>query len=203
MRKLAQGESAVLNVTQEARHRVFVGLGWDPAENISLIDRAKAMAGGKKIHHDLDLACYIFDRDGRYISHVSADSAHAADQTGQIYHSGDNVEGLGDGDDEQISVELKDLDPVISNIIFKASIKSGHSFKEVRDPEIHISDGYTGHSFLHQPLSGVAGNDKNAFVFIRLYKTPENQWKIQNIAQFLDQAETTEWSEILKPYTRL
>lgn len=203
MSKLAKGQSTKLNVTQEARHRVFVGLGWDPVERVSLIDKAKAIASGKETHHDLDLSCYIFDRDGRYISHVAAQDGKNADQTGHIYHSGDNIEGLGDGDDEQISVELKDLDPAIANIIFKASIKSGHSFAEVKDPEIHISDGYTGRQFLHQMLSDTPENDRNAFVFVRLHKTPEGQWMMQYIGEFLDQAGRTDWPEILKPFTRL
>ena len=122
MPSIQKGEKGPLNVTKEARHRVFVGLGWDPNEETGLIDKAKALVKGQELHHDLDLSAYVFDADARMISHICAESGRHTDQTGKIYHSGDNIEGLGDGDDEQISVELKDLDPLIAHIIFTASI---------------------------------------------------------------------------------
>jgi stress response protein SCP2 len=203
MARLKPGDTAPLNVTQQARHRVFVGLGWEPAENGGLLGRASALLRGRSPHHDLDLSCYIYDRDGRYIGHVAAGEGRVADQTGRIYHSGDNIEGLGDGDDEQISAELKDLDPAIANIIFKASIKSGHSFAEVRDPEIHISDGYTGHTFLHQTLGDAPGNTAGAYIFIRLFRTPDGQWRMHNIATFMDNQPAEAWPDALKPFCRL
>ena len=55
-----------LNVTQEGHHRIFVGLGWDPNENVGLKDKALGALGLKDTHHDLDLSCYIYDANKRY-----------------------------------------------------------------------------------------------------------------------------------------
>ena len=70
MPHIKKGETAPLHVTQEGTHRIFVGLGWDPNDDIGLKDKALNTLGLKNLHHDLDLSCFIYDRDGRYISHV-------------------------------------------------------------------------------------------------------------------------------------
>ncbi len=203
MSKLAKGESIPLNYSPQASHRIFAGLGWDPVGNPGVIGKLRSAISGQKNYHDLDLACYIYDAHGAYISHVSTERGREKDQTGKIYHSGDNVEGLGEGDDEQISVELKDLDPVIGNIIFKASIKSGHRFCDVSEPEIHVSDGYTGRSLLHQNLKELPRNKQNSFIFARLFKLPDGPWMLENISEFRRQAPAQDWPEILRHFTRI
>ena len=199
MVRITKGQTVPLNVTQEARRRIFVGLGWDPNESISIKDRAMGALGLQHNHHDLDLSCYIYDANKRYISHVSTEDGRQTDQTGKIYHSGDNVEGIGEGDDEQISVELKDLDPAIQAIIFKASIKSGHSFDEITAPEIRLVDGYSNHDFLHVPINQ-PHNDKPAFIFASLIKTPDNQWNVRHIGEFVDGPDDGNWAEYLKTF---
>lgn len=203
MTKLAKGESIPLNYSPQASHRIFAGLGWDPLGTPGVIGKLREAISGQAIQHDLDLACYIYDQHGHYISHVSTERGRETDQTGKIYHSGDNTGGVGDGDDEQISVELKDLDPVIGNIVFKASIKSGHRFRDVQGPEIHISDGYTGRQFLHQALGTMPGNKQNSFIFARIYKATDGSWMLQNISEFRRQAPAQDWPEILRHFTRI
>lgn len=198
MSKIKKGETAPLNVTKEARHRVFVGLGWDPNENFGIIDEAKALMGGKPVHHDLDLSCYIYDSSKGFMECVSTETDHHIDKSGQIYHSGDNEEGIGDGDDEQISVELKDLPPGIHYIVFIATVKSGHVFGEVDSPEIRLADGYSDHDFLKTPLSPEEGREKSAFVFARITRTGDDEWSTHNISEYTDIAEN--WAEFLKQY---
>lgn len=200
MVRIAKGDKVPLNVTQQARHRILVGLGWDPNENIGLMDNIQEKLGLKHNHHDLDLSCYIYGAEKRYISHVSTEDGRETDQTGKIYHSGDNVEGVGDGDDEQISVELKDLDEAIQAIVFKASIKSGQTFDQVTDPEIRLADGYSDHNFLHLSLLHQPGNNSSAFAFVCLYRNAEGQWMVCHIGEFLDLPAGGQWADVLKAY---
>ena len=174
-----------LNVTQEAQHRVFVGLGWDPNEDIGLLDKAREALGGKETHHDLDLSCYTLDQDGTLLDSITA--INAATESGKIYHSGDNVEGLGDGDDEQISVELKDLDENIHHIVFAVTIKTGHVFGDVALPEVRLGDGYTNREFLKTSLLE-NGEDQSAYIFVRLFKDADS-WHMHNIDTFVDPQE--------------
>lgn len=199
--RIPKGQTVPLNVTQKSSHRVFVGLGWDPNEDISMKDKALGALGLKDTHHDLDLSCYIYDQNKRYITHISHETGHEADQTGKIYHSGDNVEGVGDGDDEQISIELKGLDPAIDAIVFKASIKTDNVFKDVTDPEIRIADGYSDHNFLHVSLKE---GDTAVFVFACLKRSTHDDnpdaWTIHHIGEFIKKTKDSDWPEILKTY---
>ncbi|MAI61622.1 MAG: hypothetical protein CBB87_03935 [Micavibrio sp. TMED27] len=187
MSQLKKGQSKPLNVTQESRQRFFVGLGWDPHDDISLFDLAKAMICGTDLEHDLDLACYAYDELGRSICRVCAVSGFHTDQTGKIYHSGDNVEGIGDGDDEQISVELKDLDEAIHSLIFVASIKSGHVFNEIEHAVIRIVDAYSNHTLLSHSFSQCeAALSQDCYVFIQVERAADTDkgWVLKLIDEY-------------------
>ncbi|MBX2833672.1 MAG: tellurium resistance TerZ family protein [Micavibrio sp.] len=199
MPKMEAGQTVPLNVTRESQWRVLCGLGWDPVEG-TIIDKAKAFAQGKSSHHDLDLSCYLYDAQGRCIGEVSAAEGRLTDQTGKIYHSGDNIEGVGDGDDEQISVELKDLDTVIHSIIFVASIKSGHSFDEINSPEVRLADGYSGHNFMYEALNGDNGVGKNRYIFARLFKDALGIWMIDFINTYETAEDGDDLSALLKKH---
>ncbi|MCB1651581.1 MAG: TerD family protein [Alphaproteobacteria bacterium] len=201
MSKFEKGAPFRLNVTQKASWRIFAGLGWDPNEAAGLVDKAKALIGGKSVEHDLDLSCYIYDADKRHINTVTSSPGHMhIDQTGKIYHSGDNVAGVGDGDDEQISVELKDLDPVIHSLLFAVSIKSGHVFGEIKMPEIHLSDGYTGRRFLHAPLDKPEYASQSSFVFACLYRGEDEGWMLRFIGEAGVMGKDAEMAQRFKSY---
>lgn len=195
-----KGETKPLNVTKEAQHRVVIGLGWDPADRPKLMDKIGAMATRKPMHHDLDLSCFIFDVDKKLIGKVSADGDFAIDESGKIYHSGDNVEGLGDGDDEEISVELKDIPGHIKYIIFTAHISTGQSFGSVNSPEMRIYDAYTGHNFLHHDLGDEAGKDKGTFAFVTLQRSAADDWSLRYIGEYPITKDEKDWEAALQSY---
>lgn len=189
-----------LNVTKQSRERIFVGLGWDPNE--SEASGLAALLHKLKKHHDLDLSCYFYNKKKEPIGFVSADSKYHANASGTIYHSGDNEEGIGDGDDEQISVELKTLPDDIHHLIFKASIKSGHSFDEINSPEIRLCDGYTNRCFLNARLDqkhDATGKKHDAFVFAQL-KRIDSGWAYRDISIFLQNTDPVTWQGILQDY---
>ena len=196
---MSMGKDALLNVSQQGQHRIFVGLGWDPNVPPPLKDKVGSLVGTRSIHHDLDLSCYFFNKDLACLGYVSADSNFSSNESGSIYHSGDNVAGVGDGDDEQVSVELKKLPPNIHSLVFKASIKSGHTFGEVAMPEIRICDGYTERCFAQAALH--KGGKHDAFVFVRVYRGPENDgWMLSEITDFRSNLAPKDWKEVLAEY---
>lgn len=184
-----------LNYTKEANHRVFVGLSWDPKDRVSFLDELGALIKGQPTHHDLDLGCAYFDAHKQLLGIVNADPDHASDESGKIYHSGDNVAGQGDGDDEEISVELKDLNPNIHHVIFFTSIKTGQTYDQVTAPEIHLADAYSGRDFLHVDLKTAPDNTKSAFIFAQIYREQED-WMLMPIEKFADLEE--DWVSVLR-----
>ena len=199
MARLTKGQHITLNVTQEARHRIFVGLGWDPNFRQTLLGSIREMLGGKKTWHDLNLACFLYDDNKNYIESISQDPDNAADEAIHVYHSGDSREGVGDGDDEQISVELKNLAPSVRHVIFVASIKSGHTFKDIEAPEIRIGDGYSNHIFFETDIDREAGKNKSVFVFVHIYRH-EGGWRLHNISEFLKAPDTENNPDFMKKY---
>lgn len=185
MPSLEKGQHVPLNVTQESQHRIFVGLGWDPADRPGLIGRAATALGlsRRAPYHDLDLSCFFYDAAGNLIGEVGSAPDKATDLSGRIYHSGDNVEGIGEGDDEQISVELKDLPAEIHHLVFTASIKSGHRFADIKSPEIRLVDGYSGHEFLKVRLGEEDGATLPAFTFVHLYRDG-NGWVVHYVGAY-------------------
>ena len=73
--------------------QVMIGLGWDPAE------------AGKKV--DLDASAIAFDATGKKLEIVWF--MHLKQFRGALVHTGDNLTGQGEGDDEQIRVDLLGL----------------------------------------------------------------------------------------------
>lgn len=200
MPDIEKGQHTTLNVTQKARHRVFAGLGWDPKEKASLMEKAKELIGGPKTWHDLDLSCFIYDTRKSFIQSVTAETGSHINESGAIYHSGDNEEGIGDGDDEQISAELKDMDENIGHLVFIATIKSGHTFGDITAPTIRLVDGYSGHEFLSAPLDTKDGSDKVAFVFAHIYRNALGQWMLHYIGEFLNVEGTQSRPAIVAAY---
>ncbi len=196
---LPKGEHGPLNVTQQARHRIQAGLGWDPADKAKLGQKVEQAMGGKKVHHDLDLACFTFDSHNTLVSTVSPEQAQNIDESGKIYHSGDNVEGHGEGDDEQLSVELKDLDPNIHHILFTAKIQTGHDFYDVADPVMRLVDGFGNDMLLETTIDHEEGHDKNVFVFAHIYRSGES-WQLHHVAEYLSSEENAEWREALSQF---
>lgn len=189
-----------LNVTKTAKHRIVVGLSWDPALPKGILDKLCAITTGKDTHHDLDLSCYIFGADQKFLNLVSANKVLSSAADGHIYHSGDNIEGAGDGDDEEISVELKGLSLEIQNLIFTASISSGHYFEEINVPEIHLYDAYTQHEFLKFDISSVDIKHSDFLAFMRLERINEEDWMLHRLCSFSKAPEENGILDHIKQY---
>ncbi len=183
---LGKGQTKPLNVTKTAKHRIVVGLSWNPAHMPNMMSKVQALVQGKAIHHDLDLSCHIFNALHEPIDVISANPEHAADASGHIYHSGDNKEGIGDGDDEEISVELKDLPRTIHTIIFSVKISSGQSFDEIDNPEIRLADAYTDHNLVSSPINSDDSIGQNLFIFCQIQRDEEDTWQLRHIGDYAD-----------------
>lgn len=197
---MEKGESKPLNVTKEAQHRVVIGLGWDPAAEAGLLDKVQAMAKGKNLHHDLDLSCFAFDNYKAFTGQVSALPELASMANDKIYHSGDNEEGIGEGDDEEISVELKDLPDNVNHLFFTATVTSGQTFGAVNSPEMRIADGYTDHNFLQTAIDGAKAQSSNVYLFIKLSRNDDESWTLTFLDEYAQDAQISDYEAYLRTY---
>lgn len=100
--------------------RVFMGLGWDAA-------RGFLGFGGGNI--DLDASCVLFDENKGVVDTVSFRKLNSSD--GSVRHSGDNLTGAGDGDDEVINVDLSTVPERVKSIVFTVNSYQGQTFDKV------------------------------------------------------------------------
>lgn len=195
----AKGETTPLLHTLKSRERIVVGLRWDPREeDAGFMDRLR----GNHHQHDMDICCFVFDTTGNYIDFVGSEALDSMDQSGAIYHSGDDMTGEGDGDDEFISAELAELPDDVGHLIFLAEIRTKHTFSDILNPVVRLADGMDNRNLLVSPISGPAAADKMAFIFARIYRDPASPtgWMLHNMGDLPDIEQIEDWGQHLTRY---
>ncbi len=152
--------------------KVVVGLGWD----VNAFD-----TGGD---FDLDAAAFLLADTGKITK--SEDFVFYGNLThpsGSVKHLGDNRTGAGEGDDEQIKVDLSAVPADITKIAFTATIyeaeQRNQNFGQVSNAFIRIYNEETGEEMLRYDL-GEDFSIETAAVFGELYKNG-SEWKFNAI----------------------
>lgn len=148
-----------------------IGLGWDT--------NASATGGD----FDLDASIFILGENKKLVGDdyfVFYNNLKSGD--GAVEHTGDNRTGAGDGDDEQIIVDLGKVNPAVSEICVVVTIHEAdarkQNFGQVRNSFIRIVDS-TGAEILKYELDEDFSIE-TAVEFGRLYKK-ESQWKFEAV----------------------
>lgn len=125
------------NTSLQGLSNVIVGLGWDPSDDVSGVpfdlDAAALMVGANdKLQNAKD---FVFFHN-------------LTSPCGSVVHLGDSRSGEGDGDDEQIQVNLATLPPNIAKIVFAVQIYDAEKYKlnfgQVNNSFVRVVDMATG-----------------------------------------------------------
>jgi len=193
----AKGERTPLLHTLQARQRILAGLSWDAREDeVGFFGKVIK----KDSQHDLDITCIILDPDGNYVDFVGAEAQDSMDETGKIYHSGDDMTGEGDTDDEFIYAELAELPRSIAHIFFLAEVRSQHTFEDVDAPNMRLADGMNDNNLLTAELAPGESKGKTAFLFAHIYRSAKSEtgWMLHNISEYPDTDQIEDWPSYLK-----
>lgn len=115
--------------------RVRMGLGWDT----KVVTKKGLFGGTKQVQKDIDLdASALLIGGGRVLDTVYFGNLRSQD--GSIQHTGDNLTGAGDGDDESIVVDLQMVSPSVEHIVFVVNSFSGENFTEVDNAFVRVVD---------------------------------------------------------------
>src|SRR4051794_35356923 len=112
---------------------VRMGLGWDPIKK-------RGMFGSREIEVDLDASAIMF-ADQQPVDVAFYNNLRSKD--GSILHTGDNVTGQGDGDDESIIVDLSRVPAHVTTIFFAVTSYSGHTFQQIENAFCRLVDETT------------------------------------------------------------
>ncbi|MFJ2958487.1 TerD family protein [Streptomyces sp. NPDC087270] len=170
---LSKGGNVSLSKEAPGLTAVTVGLGWD----------VRTTTGAD---YDLDASALLCDTAGKVLSDqhfVFFNNLASPDHS--VEHSGDNLTGGGDGDDEQIKVNLAGVAPQVDKIVFPVSIYEaegrGQSFGQVRNAFIRIVNQADGRELARYDLTEDASTE-TAMVFGELYRHGA-EWKFRAIGQ--------------------
>lgn len=169
---LKKGQKVSLTKGNPGLSKVVVGLGWD----VNAFD-----TGGD---FDLDAAAFLLTDTGKVSG--SGDFVYYGNLThssGSVAHLGDNLTGVGEGDDEQIKVDLSKVPDNITKIAFTVTIYEAESrrqnFGQVNNAFVRIYNEDTGEELLRYDL-GEDFSIETAAVFGELYKN-SGEWKFNAI----------------------
>jgi tellurium resistance protein TerD len=170
---LSKGGNVSLSKEAPGLTSIMVGLGWD----------ARTTTGSD---FDLDASAIACRADGRVLSDqyfIFFNNLKSPD--GAIEHQGDNLTGAGEGDDEQVKVNLASLPPEIDKIVFPVSIYDAEarqqSFGQVRNAFIRIANDLGGAEIARYDLSEDASTE-TAMIFGEVYRHGAD-WKFRAVGQ--------------------
>jgi tellurium resistance protein TerZ len=126
--------------------RVRMGLGWDAIKK-------KGLFGGMKSQSiDLDASALLFDASGSLVDQVWFRQLKSKD--GAVQHTGDNLTGAGEGDDESIRVDLSALPATVATIVFTVNSFTGQDFSQIENAFCRLIDESTETEIARYDLSG-------------------------------------------------
>ena len=169
---LQKGQKVSLTKGNPGLKKVVVGLGWD----VNQFD-----TGGD---FDLDAAAFLLEDSGK----VSGSDdfvfyGNLKHPSGSVQHMGDNLTGAGDGDDEQIMIDLSMVPANVTKIAFTVTVYDAETrrqnFGQVNNAFIRIYNEENGEEMLRYDL-GEDFSIETAAVFGELYKNGD-EWKFNAI----------------------
>ena len=175
--KLQKGQKVSLSKENAGLSRVIVGLGWDEVE------RKRSFFAPKPQDIDCD-AFAIMLKNGKLVDNKDiVYFGNLSHYTNSVNHMGDNLTGEGDGDDEQIEVDLSLVPANIEKIAFTVTIYDAENrhqnFGQVSNAYCRIVDENTNEELIRFDL-GEDFSIETAVVVGELYKH-NGEWKFNAI----------------------
>jgi tellurium resistance protein TerZ len=125
--------------------RVRMGLGWDAI-------RKRGLFGSKSQSIDLDASALLFDGSGALVDQVWFQQLQSKD--GSLQHTGDNLTGAGEGDDESIRVDLSRVPANVATVVFTVNSFTGQNFSQIENAFCRLIDEVTETEIARYDLSG-------------------------------------------------
>jgi tellurium resistance protein TerD len=170
---LSKGGNVSLTKAAPNLTAVTVGLGWD----------VRTTTG---TDFDLDASALLTNAEGKVTNDgnfVFFNNLKSSD--GSVEHTGDNLTGEGEGDDEQIKVNLAAVPADVDKIVFPVSIYEAESrqqsFGQVRNAFIRVVNQADNNELARYDLSEDASTE-TAMVFGELYRNGA-EWKFRAVGQ--------------------
>lgn len=176
---LQKGQKVSLSKDNAGLARVIVGLGWDE------VKRSKGFFAPKPAPIDCDASAILL-KNGRLTNNQDVVYfGNLRHFTGTVQHMGDNLTGAGEGDDEQIIVDLSsvpaDYDKIVIVVNIYEAVKRQQHFGLIQNAFIRLVDGRNNNEMCRYNLSEDYTN-MTAMIFGEIYRH-NGEWKFNPIGQ--------------------
>ena len=153
--------------------KIVMGLGWDAKKTKGFFGM-----GAKDQEIDLDASCVLFDEARQPLDAIFF--GQLASRDGSIQHTGDNRTGAGDGDDEQIVVDLSRVPSTVKSIMFLVNSFTGQNFSQIENAFCRVVNGANGQELARYDLT--CNGAHTAMLMAKVY-LHSGEWKMHAIGE--------------------
>lgn len=170
---LSKGGNVSLSKTAPGLTKIVVGLGWD----------TRSTDGAA---FDLDASAFLLKADGK----VRSDSDfifynQTKSPEGAVEHTGDNLTGAGEGDDESIKIDLAGMPPEVEKVAISVTIHEAEARKQnfgmVSQAFVRVVNAADGQEIVRYDLSEDFSVE-TALTFGEIYRNA-GEWKFRAVGQ--------------------
>lgn len=179
--KLQKGQRISLSKENQGLSKIMVGLGWDE------VKQTGGFFSGLFKAQDIDCDAFaLLLKDGKLKSRQDiVFFNHLEHATGAVKHMGDNLTGAGEGDDEQIFIDLDRVPAEYTSIVLAVNIYQAYDrhqhFGMIENAFIRLVDARTNNEMCIYNLSENY-NNKTAMLFGEVYRK-NGEWKFRAIGE--------------------
>jgi tellurium resistance protein TerZ len=164
--------------------KLTMGLGWDKKPG------AGPLSGSNTPDVDLDASAIQYAGDQLF---DLAFFNHLETRDGSVVHLGDNISGRGEGDDEQITVDLAKVYPRVDTMLFLVSSYQGHTLEWIDNAYCRLVDE---HDVEIARFTLTEGVPRTGFMLAKMVRDGET-WRLNAIGQGIAVSVPTESLDVL------
>ena len=180
---LQKGQTISLAKEAPGLSKVIMGLGWDIKKKSTPGGFFSKLFSAADADVDLDAACLMLNQSGKLEFMVYYSNLKSPD--GSIVHSGDNLTGEGEGDDEQIIVDLKSVPRNINKLVFAVTIFQAkdrkQDFGQVENAFVRMVNASNNNEIARYSLSsGYPG--MTSMILAEVYRE-NDEWRMSAVGE--------------------
>jgi stress response protein SCP2 len=199
---LQKGQRVDLTKGNPGLSKIMVGLGWDPVQKSGgggLFGGLFGGGGGANV--DCDASVIMLGANDKLQSNNDVIYfGNLKSRDGSVSHSGDNLTGAGEGDDEQVFIELSKVPGNIEKLVFVVNIydavKRKQHFGMIRNAFIRVVNPANNQELIHYNLTDDYSG-KTSLIVGEIYRHG-SEWKFGAVGTGTN---ASGLSEVIRSYT--
>jgi len=195
---LQKGQRISLSKEAPGLTKLMCGLGWDVSKQGGGVFGAFSSTQ----NCDLDASVICLNSNDKWTNQANVVYfGNLSHSSGAITHLGDNLTGAGDGDDEQILIDLSRLPADITKLVFTVNIYNcvarKQDFAQVKNAFVRLVNVSNNQELARYNLSGTEYTGMTGMIMAEIYNH-NNEWKMAAIGNGIS---VNGLGELLKTYT--